>query len=159
MLVPRLAHLRLARAGLPWTMSADVRSVRPRSGRAGARMTAPMSRADAIATLTAAGQPFELETLEVDGRTVRAFKHAPASLRAMYELYRSDLPFLVYEQERFTFAEAWRAASRIGHALVRDCGVGAGDRVAFAMRNYPEWFLGFNAIESIGGGAGADDSH
>ena len=121
--------------------------------------TAPMSRPEAIAALTAPGQPFELELLEIAGRTVRNFKHGPASLRAMYEQYLSDLPFIVYEDERFTFAEAWRAASRIGHLLVHEGGIRAGDRVAIAMRNYPEWMLAFTAITSIGAIAVAMNAH
>ena len=122
-------------------------------------MIAPMSRPEAIAALTAPGQPFELELREIDGRSLRTFKHAPPSLRAMYELYLSDLPFIVYEDERYTFAGAWRAAARIGHLLVHDCGVGAGDRVAIAMRNYPEWMLAFTAITSIGAVAVAMNAH
>jgi long-chain acyl-CoA synthetase len=122
-------------------------------------MTAPMSRAEAIAALTAVGSEYELETLEQGGRTLRNFRAAPASLRAMYEKYLSDLPFLVYEDDRYTFAEAWRAASRIGHLLVHECGVGAGDRVAIAMRNYPEWILAFSAITSIGAVAVALNAH
>ncbi|HSS00079.1 MAG TPA: class I adenylate-forming enzyme family protein [Kofleriaceae bacterium] len=122
-------------------------------------MTAQMSRAEAIATLTAPGQPFELEPREIDGRILRTFKHAPPSLRAMYEQYRSDLPFLIYEDDRYTFAEAWRTASRIGHLLVHDHGVAPGDRVAIAMRNYPEWILAFTAITSIGAIAVAMNAH
>jgi long-chain acyl-CoA synthetase len=118
-----------------------------------------MSRAEAIAALTAPGQPHELELLEIDGRRVRCFKHAPPSLRAMYEIYRTDLTFLVYEDERYTFAEAWRAAARIAHVLVHDLGVAPGDRVAIAMRNYPEWILGFTAITSIGAIAVAMNAH
>jgi len=122
-------------------------------------MTAPMSRPEAIAALTAPGEPYELEVLEIDGRPVRNFKNGPASLRAMYELYLSDLPFIVYEDERYTFAEAWRAASRIAHLLVHECGIGAGDRVAIAMRNYPEWMFAFKAITSIGAVAVAMNAH
>ena len=122
-------------------------------------MTAPMSRPEAIAALTAPGEPYELEVLELDGRTVRNFKNGPASLRAMYEQYLSDLPFIVYEDERYTFAEAWRAASRIGHLLVHECGIRAGDRVAIAMRNYPEWIFAFTAITSIGAVAVAMNAH
>jgi long-chain acyl-CoA synthetase len=122
-------------------------------------LSAPMPRPEAIAALTAAGQPFELEVLEIDGRPVRTFKTAARSLRAMYELYLSDLPFIIYDDERYTFAEAWRAASRIGHALVHDCGVRPGDRVAIAMRNYPEWMLAFTAITSIGAIAVAMNAH
>lgn len=127
------------------------------------RMTAPVSRPEAIAALTAPGEPYELERLEIDGRTVRNFKNGPASLRAMYEQHLSELPFLAYEDayevDRYTFAEAWRAASRIGHLLVHECGVGAGDRVAIAMRNYPEWIIAFTAITSIGAIAVAMNAH
>jgi long-chain acyl-CoA synthetase len=122
-------------------------------------MTTLLSRPEAIAALTAPGQPLELELQEIGGRTVRTFKHAPPSLRALYEQYRSDLPFLVYDDERYTFAEAWREASRIGHLLVHECGVGVGDRVAIAMRNYPEWIFAFTAITSIGAIAVAINAH
>ena len=118
-----------------------------------------VARGDAIAALTAPGQPFELERRDIAGRTVRVFKHAPPSLRAMYEQYASGLPFLIYEDERLSFAEAWRAAGRIGHVLVHGCGVRAGDRVAIAMRNYPEWILAFTAITSIGAVAVAMNAH
>jgi long-chain acyl-CoA synthetase len=121
--------------------------------------TGPMSRAEAIAMLTAPGQPHELERIEIDGRTVRNFKAAPPSLRAMYEQYLSDLPFLIYDDERLSYADAWRAASRIGQVLVHDCGIARGDRVAIAMRNYPEWILAFTAITSIGAVAVAMNAH
>jgi len=124
-----------------------------------------MSRAEAIAQATAPGEPFELAPLSLNGRTIRNFTHAPASLRAMYEAARSELPFLVYDDEvrgtteRYSFAEAWRQASRIAHVLVHDCGVVPGDRVAIAMRNYPEWILAFTAITSIGAIAVAMNAH
>jgi long-chain acyl-CoA synthetase len=118
-----------------------------------------MSRAAAIAALTAPGADFELEPLDLAGRTVRTFKTAPPSLRAIYERTASDQPFLIYDDERYTFAEAWRAAARIGHLLVHDCGVVKGDRVAIAMRNYPEWVLAFTAITSIGAVAVAMNAH
>jgi long-chain acyl-CoA synthetase len=118
-----------------------------------------LSRPQAITALTAPGEPFELELREIHGRAVRSFKLAPPSLRAMYELYLSDLPFLIYEDDRYSFREAWRAASRIGHLLVHDLGVLPGDRVAIAMRNYPEWVLAFTAITSIGAIAVAMNAH
>ena len=48
-------------------------------------------------------------------------------------------------------AEAPAGRSMGGHVLVHEYGVGLGDRVAIAMRNYPEWMLAFEAITSIGG--------
>ena len=119
----------------------------------------PMTRAQAIEALTGAGQPYELVDAVIDGRRLRVFKNAPLSLRALFEATASDLPFLSYEDERFTFAQAWQAASRIGHALVHECGVQHGDRVAISMRNYPEWMLAFMAITSIGAIAVALNAH
>jgi long-chain acyl-CoA synthetase len=119
----------------------------------------PMTRTEAIATLTAPGQPGELEDIVVNGRRLRAFKNAPPTLRAYYEAYITELPFLVYEDERLTFAQAWQQASRIGHVLVNECGIRPGDRVAISMRNYPEWMLAFSAITSIGAVAVAMNAH
>lgn len=122
-------------------------------------MPEPMLRAQAIAELTAPGQPGELVDIVAHGRQVKAFKNAPPTLRDYYELYVTDLPFLIYEDERYTFREAWQQASRIGHVLVHQCGVKPGDRVAISMRNYPEWMLAFSAITSIGAIAVAMNAH
>lgn len=122
-------------------------------------MPEPMLRAQAIAELTSPGQPGELIDIVAHGRQVKAFKNAPPTLRDYYELYVTDLPFLIYEDERYTFREAWQQASRIGHALVHQCGVKPGARVAISMRNYPEWMIAFSAITSIGAIAVAMNAH
>ncbi len=122
-------------------------------------MSPPISRAEAIAALTAPGMPHELVDAEVRGRRLRVFARAPASLRALYEATATDLPFLAYQDERLSFAQAWAEAGRIGHVLVQRCGVRPGDRVAIAMRNYPEWVLCFCAITSIGAVAVAMNGH
>lgn len=111
----------------------------------------PMTRNDALAALTAPGQPYELTTAtNSHGRPIKVFANAPRSLRELFEAAASDLPFLVYGDEQLTFAEAWAAAARIGHVLVHDHGVQKGDRVAISMRNYPEWVLAFMAATSVG---------
>ncbi len=110
-----------------------------------------MDRTTALAELTAAGMPYELEPVELYGRRCRGFRHAPPTLRNLFEQARSDLPFLVYEDERLTFEEAWQRAAHIGRLLVLQHGVVPGDRVAIAMRNYPEWILSFMAATSVGG--------
>ena len=122
-------------------------------------MNTPISRAEAIAALTAPGMPHELVDAEMRGRQVRVFAQAPASLRALFESTATDLPFLAYQDERLSFAQAWAEAGRIGHVLVQHCGVKPGDRVAIAMRNYPEWVLSFCAITSIGAVAVAMNGH
>ena len=118
-----------------------------------------MTRDEAIAATTGPGGPYELVDAVIGGRTLRVFKHAPASMRALYEETATDLPFLSYDDERWTFAQAWQAAARIGHVLVHDCGVRHGERVAIAMRNYPEWVLAFTAITAIGAVAVGMNAH
>jgi len=107
---------------------------------------------EAVATLTAPGAPFELGEAEVLGQRQRIFKNAPASLRALFDLARGrgDAAFLVYEDERWSFGETMRQVDALGAALVSRLGVRPGDRVAIAMRNYPEWVVAFAAITSIG---------
>ena len=85
----------------------------------------------------------------VNGRRVRAFKNAPPTLRDLYASGRSDLPFIVYEDERYTYAEVHAQVRALAHLLRETHGVREGDRVAIAMRNYPEWVLSFAAITSI----------
>jgi len=116
-------------------------------------------RTQALEALTAPGQPYALVDDVIDGRALRRFANAPRSLRALYEATATDRPFLAYEDERLSFAQAWAQASRIGHVLARDCGVAPGDRVAISMRNYPEWMLAFTAITSIGAIAVAMNAH
>ena len=116
------------------------------------------SRAEVLATLTATGQPFELVDSTVFGRDCRFFKNAPATLRDLYSDNASDLEFLVYEDERLTYAEAYSKSAQIAHLLIQQYGINKGDRVAISMRNYPEWVLSFMAVTSIGGIAVAMNS-
>ncbi|HEX7135099.1 MAG TPA: class I adenylate-forming enzyme family protein [Iamia sp.] len=80
------------------------------------------------------------------------FKHAPANLKQIFDTARArgDAPFLVYEDERWTFADVMHNVDALGALLVETYGVGKGDRVAIAMRNYPEWVVSFAAILSVG---------
>ena len=103
------------------------------------------------AILCAPGQPFEMESVEVDGIATRCWKNAPPSLAALAQIARShgDKTFVIYEDERVSFEGWYRAAATLARAL-QDLGIGKGDRVALAMRNLPEWPVAFFAIVSIG---------
>ncbi len=57
--------------------------------------------------------------------------------------------YLVYEDEHLTYNEAHAIVRSLAADLVA-VGVGRGDRVAVAMRNYPEWVLSYWAIISTG---------
>ncbi len=109
-----------------------------------------MNRIEALAKLTGEGLPYELVEIEALGRRVRAFKNAPANLGMLFEQGQSELPFIVYEDERLTFEEAWSRSQHLAAVMAQDYGVAKGDRVAISMRNYPEWILGFMAATSLG---------
>jgi long-chain acyl-CoA synthetase len=113
---------------------------------------ASVTIAEANATLTAPGQMFEMEELTIRGVPTRAWKHAPPSLRAVLDmsLAHNDATFLVYEDERTTFAEHYRIACTLAHRLRDEFGVAQGDRVAIAMRNLPEWVMAFWATTVAG---------
>ncbi len=111
-----------------------------------------LSYADAAAQITAPGQRFETGPVDIGGVTYTAFTQVPATMRDLFDLTRGygDTEFLVYEDERRTFAEVYAAADGLAAALQQRYGVGKGDRVAIAMRNYPEWVIGYLAILSVG---------
>ena len=104
------------------------------------------------AALTAPGRLFEMDEVEIRGVRTRVWKHAPPSLRAILELSRlhGDKPFLVYEDERLTFEEHFRHAAAFAHRLAERYGVRKGDRVAIAMRNFPEWSIAFFGAAALG---------
>src|SRR5579863_1238471 len=101
--------------------------------------------------LIAPGAPFEVETIEVRGVPIRAFKNAAPNVRALWLSTAAfgDRTYLVYQDERITYAEAHKAVASIANWLLAD-GVKPGDRIAIAMRNYPEWLLIYWAAVSIG---------
>jgi len=108
------------------------------------------TRTEAIAALTAPGQPYALTSETIAGRALKVFVKAPPSLRALYADTASDAEFLVYGPQRLTFAQTRRRAAQLARVLVDRFGVAPGDRVAISMRNYPEWVIGFTAATSIG---------
>ena len=108
---------------------------------------------EAVAQVTGSGQWFETTEADIGGVSYTVFKHAPRSLRDIFDLSRSrgDATFLVYEDERWSFADVMAAVDALGSALVEHYGIGHGDRVAIGMRNYPEWIVSYAAILSVGG--------
>ena len=82
-----------------------------------------------------------------------SFKHLPGHLSDIYRAAaetHGDKTFLVYEDRRLTFAEAWAEAQALAAGLAARYGVARGDRVALALRNYPEWILVFMAATALG---------
>jgi long-chain acyl-CoA synthetase len=111
-----------------------------------------LSYEDASAQITAPGERYETHEIAVGGVTYTAFKGAPSSVKELADLTRlyGDTEYLVYEDERYTYAEVYARADGIAAALVNDYEVQKGDRVAIAMRNYPEWIITYLGALSIG---------
>src|SRR5262245_6530398 len=105
------------------------------------------------ARLTAPGGMFELVTEDVRGTPMRVFKNRTRSLRALLENSRGhgDKEYLVYGDERITYAQQFARASAFANVLRERYGVGPGDRVAILAANRPEWVISFWAAVSIGG--------
>ncbi|MEE2663745.1 MAG: class I adenylate-forming enzyme family protein, partial [Myxococcota bacterium] len=105
----------------------------------------------AWAELTSPGAPFEVAEVEVRGVRLRAFVNAPPTLRHVWlgSASHAEADYLVYADERWRYADAHRDVASIAAWLVAR-GVEPGDRVAIAMRNYPEWLLVYWASVSIG---------
>ena len=108
---------------------------------------------DAVAALTAPGQPFELNTVDIDGVSYRNFAAMPANLGQYFQimLQHAGKDFAVYLQERYTFAQGYQHSAELAVALQQRFAVGKGDRVAVLSRNNPQWMMAF--IGAIGMGA------
>ncbi|MEZ5929327.1 MAG: class I adenylate-forming enzyme family protein [Parvularculaceae bacterium] len=112
----------------------------------------PMKVFAAAARILAEEPMFAVGEADIRGNTYRVFKNAPPSLVGifLFGTQFADKDFLIYEDERLTFAETWERACRFANALARDFKIGKGDKVAIAMRNFPEWCISYMAIISLG---------
>lgn len=102
--------------------------------------------------MCASGMPFEIENVWVEGREMRSWKNAAPSMAAVVDKSREhgDADFIVYMDERLSYAEHHRRVAATAHQLIERFGIGNGDRVAIAMRNYPEWSIAFWAAAAAG---------
>jgi long-chain acyl-CoA synthetase len=106
----------------------------------------------ALAQLTGPGAPFEVTAYEIDGISLKGFKHVAKSVADIMAPGRTfgDKLFLQYLEDRYTFSEFFHAADRLALTLQSKYGIKKGDRVAIAMRNCPEWVITFVAIINAG---------
>ena len=105
----------------------------------------------AWAELTAPGAPFEIVRIPIRGVDTLSYRNAPADVRALWLSTRpfAEREYLIYREERFTYGEAHAKVDAIAAWLV-GAGVKRGDRIAIAMRNYPEWLLIYWASLCLG---------
>jgi len=102
--------------------------------------------------LTGPEGAFAMTEIEVRGVPMRVFNNAPPDMRVLWELatLHGEKDYIIYEDERYSYNEIAGQVRALAHLLVDTYGVGRGDRVALAMRNYPEWIVGYWATVSIG---------
>jgi len=107
---------------------------------------------DAVTSLTGVGQPFELNSAEIDGVEYTNFAGMPANLGQYFLLMQqhADKDFAVYLDERYTFAEGYQHSAEFGTALLQRYGVVKGDRVAILSRNNPQWLMAFMGAVAVG---------
>ncbi len=116
-------------------------------------MIAPVYREDPrLAPLIGAGGQFEVEEVVLDGVPLRVFVRAPRTIVDTFDMgvAHADLVHLVHDDERLTFADVRARALALAEQLRTTFDVGRGDRVAIAMRNLPEFVIGFWAGAVLG---------
>ena len=104
------------------------------------------------ATHMGPGASLETETVTIDGQELSVFAHVPTNLGELYKLGLAfgDQTFLVYQNERFSFAESLDLSLRMARILKEKYEIQLGDRVAICARNSPEWCMAYMAITLIG---------
>lgn len=104
------------------------------------------------AELTAAGSFFEVQQLEVDGRSYAGYVHAPKTALEIIANARNhgEAEFLVYEGRRYTYAALFAEVDALAHEMQTTYGIASGDRVAIAMRNNAQWIIAYLAITLTG---------
>jgi acyl-CoA synthetase (AMP-forming)/AMP-acid ligase II len=97
--------------------------------------------------LSAPGQPFEFTTAYVKGAHMQVYKSLPPNLSHMIveaQMF-GDRTYVVSGERRWTYAEFLPLCAGLARELRERHGVIPGMRVAIAMRNCPEWILGYFA--------------
>jgi long-chain acyl-CoA synthetase len=107
---------------------------------------------DAVVALTAPGQTFALDTVEIQGATYRNFASMPANLAQYFLVMQQHAAkeFAVYLDERYTFGEGYQHSAEFATALQQRFGVKKGDRVAILSRNNPQWLMAFIGSVAMG---------
>ena len=99
----------------------------------------------------AATDPFAIDIVDIRGVPTKVFVNAPGSLRLVWDMSAAhgDATYLVYRDERLTFNDVHRQVRALA-AWLTEHGVQQGDRIAIAMRNFPEWAVAFWATQALG---------
>ncbi|GGE18691.1 fatty acid--CoA ligase [Polymorphobacter glacialis] len=103
--------------------------------------------------ITAPGGQLGIGTATVRGAVLPVFTAAPPSMREYFAFFftaNGPREFLVFGEERATFADVYARGLKMAAMLQHRHGIAKGDRIAIAMRNYPEWIVVYVAILHLG---------
>lgn len=117
-------------------------------------MTTIKTQLDAnIAQLTHADSPWAVEPIDINGITFQHYPKAPQTLIELLDVGRQhgDAEFIVYQNERISYQQFFEQVDSLAWQLQNQLNLQPGERVAIAMRNYPEWMIAFAAIAYAGG--------
>ena len=95
---------------------------------------------------------FELREETIRGNKYQVFANLPQTLRDYFQfpLIHGEWDFLAYEETTYSYQEVLNTSAGLAHILVNNFEIKKGDKVAFSMRNYPEWINIYIAVTSIG---------
>ena len=115
------------------------------------KLSTYQGRLDLVKEITKEGM-LELEKASIRGNEYNVFKQGPKNLRDYYQLglLHGDWTHIVYEDERYQFADTLKYSYQLANTLQSKFNIQKGDKVAFSMRNYPEWMFSYIAATSIG---------
>ena len=108
---------------------------------------------DQIHQITATDGSFEVINKSRNNIEYQTFKNLPVNLGAMYQAAaqaHGDKDFLIYNDERYSFSSLLKQANAFAYVLQNEFSVKKGDKVAIAMRNYPEWVIAFMGVTMLG---------
>lgn len=105
-----------------------------------------------VSTHKAPDAPLSTETVTIAGQELEVFNKVPQNLSGVFNLglQTADRTFLVYQEERYTFAETLDMARCMARVLKENYHISFGDRVAICARNSPEWCIGYMATTLLG---------
>lgn len=121
----------------------------------GCKTVNAMSPEAAVAHVLATNPTFAVAPTVIRGVTFKAFQNIPPTVPAlmaagMAQHADGTADYLLYEGERWTYGAFCAEVRRMAQVLQGQFGIGKGDRVAIAMRNYPELLTLVLAISSTG---------
>lgn len=105
-----------------------------------------------IAQLTHADSPWAVAKTQIDGVEYKYYPKAPKTLLELMDQGRlhGEAEFIIYQDERWTYQDFFKAVDALAWQLQHNFKIQAGDKIAIAMRNYPEWMIAFAAIAYAG---------